>query len=389
MRKIILAFILSVSMAFMAHAQVPVRITAVEGTDIYVDGRKVGSDTWSGALNPGTYVMEARKEGLTVSHESRTVLSGVNTRQEFELAVMYGSLDVTSNPTGAAVRIDGAQVGSTPYKTKTLIPGRHSVVVTKDGYQAYDVNIMTIHDNSISINAILKEGETPVTEAAPVQPAPVQQTQAKPVQAQPEVQPQHETQTWTPLQPSQQTPSKSVKTKAEKPVKEKPVKTEPVKEPKQPKVRKEVNDIVFVNALAGYGPMSAELSYGLMAGYVKKVGGYVKVRSNLHSFTNSAEYNYSDASWSDMFGKTRHNITVGPVVRFCNGLYGYAGAGYGQRNVYGYANRAMAKVSDYSYSGVAAEAGLMVRIWHFTLTAGYNTVGFKYGDVDFGIGIAF
>jgi tetratricopeptide (TPR) repeat protein len=54
-------------------------------------------------------------------------------------AVAPGRLMVTSNPTGAEVRVDvesGEPAGTTPYESATLVPGPHQVFVSKSGFRS-------------------------------------------------------------------------------------------------------------------------------------------------------------------------------------------------------------------------------------------------------------
>ena len=50
------------------------------------------------------------------------------------LAVSEGHLDVSSMPSGASIKIDGEEYGHTPYYITNLSEGKHTIVVSMDGF---------------------------------------------------------------------------------------------------------------------------------------------------------------------------------------------------------------------------------------------------------------
>ena len=51
------------------------------------------------------------------------------------------SLSIDSSPSGATLQLDGVTVGTTPFSTQVLPPGRHAVVLKKAGYQDYTATV--------------------------------------------------------------------------------------------------------------------------------------------------------------------------------------------------------------------------------------------------------
>lgn len=73
-----------------------------------------------------------------------------------------------------------------------------------------------------------------------------------------------------------------------------------------------------------------------------------------------------------------------------NHLGMYLGAGYGARTRYlETVTDGWKKYMPNSYSGVSVDAGVIGSVYGFTLSAGVNTIGFKYMEVEFGIGWTF
>lgn len=148
----------------------------------------------------------------------------------------------------------------------------------------------------------------------------------------------------------------------------------------------------------GFHP--SHTSFGVMAGIVAKHGAYVRFRSDFGSVDTEWECDDTGALTSGPAGtpyyiegssaKSRFSITGGYLYRFIKPLYGYVGAGYGQRTL---AWEAMddkwVKNIDHSASGIAAELGLIGQFKGFALSLGAQTVNFKYMELSVGVGYFF
>jgi opacity protein-like surface antigen len=138
-----------------------------------------------------------------------------------------------------------------------------------------------------------------------------------------------------------------------------------------------------------------QYSYGLMLGSVKKFGGYAKFRSDF----NSGEYSYVCNSAGEVVGggymwasgsqrKYRMQATAGVIFRLSKWCYPYLGTGYGIRSVHWQDyNGQWAQVSDYSCKGIAAEAGLIIKMGPVAVSAGVSTTAFRYTELEVGIGL--
>lgn len=120
-----------------------VTIYAPKGCNITIDGENKGLDTWSGPLEPGTYTIEARKAGHKPFRKTYEV-SKINeqiTITLLEPEPIYGSVDISSDPRGASISIDGKPIGHlTPFSQRLLI-GTHTISLSKPGYQPYETSV--------------------------------------------------------------------------------------------------------------------------------------------------------------------------------------------------------------------------------------------------------
>ncbi len=137
-------------------------------------------------------------------------------------------------------------------------------------------------------------------------------------------------------------------------------------------------------------------TFGAMVLRCRKYGGYVKFRSNFKSESYSYDCNPDGTTqegyiWTS--GESRIcklSLTAGGVFRVSDHLHACLGAGYGRRLLlWEDSSGGWARVSGSSHSGMAADAGVLMRFGRFAAYAGVCTVGFGYLDAELGIGLNF
>lgn len=116
---------------------------------IYVDGELVGTGQWSGRIEAGKHIIEARK----ASHRPtrREVLVVKN--QDLNIPLMtptpiYGKLEITTIPRGADVYIDGKLAGHTELNLQDILVGGHVVEIKKKGYRTEKRNV-TVEEGDV------------------------------------------------------------------------------------------------------------------------------------------------------------------------------------------------------------------------------------------------
>ncbi|WFN33773.1 PEGA domain-containing protein [Methanogenium sp. S4BF] len=109
---------------------------------VYLDG------TYEGQTSPGipfvisevmagSHTVMVRLSGYDDSVSTVTVNSGQTTTVRAELSPAeggYGSLSVTSSPTGAEVYVNNVKAGITPVTSDTMAPGSYTVTIRLSGY---------------------------------------------------------------------------------------------------------------------------------------------------------------------------------------------------------------------------------------------------------------
>jgi hypothetical protein len=80
-----------------------------------------------------------------------------------ELCARTGVLAVTSTPPQAALRIDGAVVGTTPYRGLSMRAGSHVIVAEKPGFVAASRSIIVPAGGELAVRLDLAPSTAPIT----------------------------------------------------------------------------------------------------------------------------------------------------------------------------------------------------------------------------------
>ena len=143
-----------------------VTLIAPDGAEIWVNGTKRGTSRWSGTLTSGTYIFESRKEGHRTASISQKITSD-KPQQSYTLPAptpMLGTIVVGSTPLMADVALDGKVVGRTPIDLESVIVGKHTITLSKSGYNDFTQTITVAEGKSTTVNATLtKQSAAPTS----------------------------------------------------------------------------------------------------------------------------------------------------------------------------------------------------------------------------------
>ena len=129
--------------------------------EIWINEEQVGMGSWTGSVEAGIYLVEARKPSHISSKQEVSLIK--QERQTITLAPpvpMYGSLEVTGTPIEADVYIDGTLMGQIPLFIDKLLIGNHSLEITKNGYAARKDDIVISDGETINLNVALNQAES-------------------------------------------------------------------------------------------------------------------------------------------------------------------------------------------------------------------------------------
>ena len=120
--------------------------------EIWIDGVKKGTRTWTGPLETGEYLVECKMAGHRTT--SKRVRVTRNTVDEILLPApipIYGFLEITSSPSSAKVSLDGKDMGETPLILNNIIVGKHNIVVSKQNYRTETREVTVLEGKTESV----------------------------------------------------------------------------------------------------------------------------------------------------------------------------------------------------------------------------------------------
>jgi len=114
-------------------------------------------------LPRGLVQLKFKKDGYEDNTQSLTIAARVDTFN-FALvrSIQPGTVELSggAESSGATVQIDGKNVGQIPISTK-VAPGRHQVVVSKDGYQSWERWLDVSEGQKSTYDVVLAKNEAP------------------------------------------------------------------------------------------------------------------------------------------------------------------------------------------------------------------------------------
>jgi TPR repeat protein len=134
-----------------------ITINSLDGAEIYSNGKLVGKGRISEDMMEGYYDLEVRMDHYKSVTKQIQVIAGQSQDITLNPIPKYGSLDVTSTPHDAEVKIDGISYGKTPLTVEQLLEGEHNVQLSLDNYQTEikDVTIIENQTESLQISLII------------------------------------------------------------------------------------------------------------------------------------------------------------------------------------------------------------------------------------------
>ena len=147
-------------------AQVTLK-AADKWVDIWVDNTYRNSGEWSGKLEIGDHIVECRKASHVSTTQTLSITSSASVTHTFEpLKPIYGSLNITSTPIGAKIKIDGVEVGETPLIKNDVLVGTRVVELFMNGYKNTSDVVEVVEGKTIDIKQTLSQKKSTTTSSA-------------------------------------------------------------------------------------------------------------------------------------------------------------------------------------------------------------------------------
>jgi len=151
-----------VTASFAAATNSTLRIIANEtDVEIFVDGESKGkAPVTLQSIKPGEHIVGGRKTRFKPMEQTVRVAPGENAIVSFRMEVAppdrpRASLKVQSQVPNAEVFVDGSSLGRAPIDRNDLDPGKHYIVVHKDGFTDFKREVVLLENQSITMVADL------------------------------------------------------------------------------------------------------------------------------------------------------------------------------------------------------------------------------------------
>jgi hypothetical protein len=152
----------SVTFGAAAAGNGSLRVIASEpDAQIFVDGEDKGHSPASVPnIAPGDHIVEARKAKFKNVQQTVKVTAGQNSLVQLTLEAAppdrpRAGLKVQSTVPNAEVFVDGSSLGRAPVDRNDLDPGKHYVVVHRDGYTDFKREVVLMENQSVALVADL------------------------------------------------------------------------------------------------------------------------------------------------------------------------------------------------------------------------------------------
>jgi len=119
-------------------------------------------------LNAGVYSLEARKDKHRPAKQDIEVVAGDKRVVDLQPTPIYGSIDVMTTPSGAAISINKKDYGSTPNTVDKLLIGDYTVQLSKPGYASVNKTVTVTEGKSTELNETLANGKSVSITSTPV-----------------------------------------------------------------------------------------------------------------------------------------------------------------------------------------------------------------------------
>ena len=138
------------------------RVVASEpDAQIFVDGEDKGrSPAALPSIQPGDHVVEARKTKFKSVQQTVHIVAGQNALAQLQMELAppdrpRATLKVQSTVPNAEVFVDGSSLGRAPVDRSDLDPGKHYIVVHRDGYTDFKREVILIEGQPVALVADL------------------------------------------------------------------------------------------------------------------------------------------------------------------------------------------------------------------------------------------
>lgn len=150
-------------------------LSSPSNANAYVDGVYYGRTPHTvNGLSEGSHTVKIQKDGYQDWQTTAYVYAGQTTSISATLqsSPTYGSISISSSPSGAAIYLDGSYMGTTPKVIGSVTKGSHVIELNLAGYQERSSTIAVYADQTTYLSWTLTPTSEPTTGAISVTSTP-------------------------------------------------------------------------------------------------------------------------------------------------------------------------------------------------------------------------
>ena len=132
--------------------------TTTSGTEIFINEERKGTDNWTGNVDEGTCLVEGRKDGCKTHKMTIDITGRNNTVTIPALIQSTGSLLIDYEPVDADIYLDNRLLGKSPNVFSNILTGKHSIKISKAGYNDHTETITIPEGQQTSLTGSLSQG---------------------------------------------------------------------------------------------------------------------------------------------------------------------------------------------------------------------------------------
>lgn len=134
----------------------------VAGAKIYINDKYEGETQIKKTVSPGIYTITLEKEGYIPGKEKVRIERGKEIKLTIMLDSVTGSIEVSSEPSGGKVYIDGTYTGEAPNTIGDLRKGEYKIEVRKQGNKLWSQKVTVEEGKETAILATLEPESPPL-----------------------------------------------------------------------------------------------------------------------------------------------------------------------------------------------------------------------------------
>ena len=140
------------------YAEYEIIVDGDKDAQIYDNGELLGNGRWTGKLESGAHIIEAKKISHTTVTQKVNVVKDTHRKVSMSKPMpIYGTIEIKTTPSNATVYLDGEKKGETDFINSQVLIGQHHVKIELKGHKTEEFEINVMEGQTERINKTLTD----------------------------------------------------------------------------------------------------------------------------------------------------------------------------------------------------------------------------------------